>query len=242
MLSPLPPVAVLAGGLATRMRPVTSTIPKSLIPVAGRPFIAHQLDLLARNGFSQVVVCCGHLGEQIEEFVGDGSEYGCQVRFSYDGMPLKGTGGAIRKALCLLSSEFFVMYGDSYLQLDYQDAFLNFRSRGKLGLMTVFKNENRWDRSNVEFLDSEIRNYDKLNLSPSMHHIDYGLGIFRAEVFRAQPEDEAFDLASVYQDLIRNRELLGYEVRTRFYEIGTPAGLAETDLLLRTQQTGRSFE
>lgn len=233
MSSTLPPIALLAGGLATRMRPVTSTIPKSMLPVADRPFIAHQLELIVGNGIREVVICCGFLGGQIESFVGDGSDYGCKVRYSYDGHSLRGTGGAIRNALPVLPDTFFVMYGDSYLLSDYRAAFEDFRTSGKLGLMTVFRNENRWDKSNVEFVDSAIRNYDKENATPTMHYIDYGLGIFKAEAFSSWTDDDIFDLTAVYRRLVKEGQLRGFEVNERFYEIGTPSGLAETDSLLR---------
>jgi len=238
MSSTLPPLALLAGGLATRLRPLTEKIPKSMIEVAGEPFISHQLRLLAGQGVREVVVCCGYLGEQIEEFVGDGARWGCSVRYSQDGVPLKGTGGAIRKALPLLGEEFFVMYGDSYLPAPFRPPYDHFVEEKKLGLMTVFPNDNQWDASNVEFSEGEVRKYDKKAVTPQMRHIDYGLGIFRRQVFDEWSNEDVFDLATVYQKLLAKRELAGYEVSQRFYEIGTPSGLSETDALLR----GRSPE
>lgn len=229
----LPPLALLSGGLATRLRPVTTTVPKSMIPVAGKPFIAHQLELIARNGIRNVVICCGFLGEQIEEFVGDGSAFGCSVRYSWDGMPLKGTGGAVRRALSPLGDCFFVMYGDSYLPVDFKPIFAAFHRCAKPGLMTVFRNENQWDRSNVEFSGGSILRYDKQLSTPEMHFIDYGLGIFSAKAFDSWTEEDTFDLATVYRSLLVRGELAGYEVGTRFYEIGSPSGLSETDAYLR---------
>jgi NDP-sugar pyrophosphorylase family protein len=204
-----------------------------MIQVAGRPFIAHQLELIVQNGVRDVVLCCGFLGEQIEEFVGNGKQFGCSVHYSYDGPQLKGTGGAIRKALPLLGDYFFVMYGDSYLPANFREPFETFAASGSQGLMTVFLNDNRWDRSNVEFVNGQIRKYDKKNLTPEMHHIDYGLGILRRQVFEAWNHEEAFDLAAVYNQLVTNGKLSGFEVKRRFYEIGTPTGLAETDSMLR---------
>ncbi len=232
MTSNLPPVAILAGGVATRLRPISATIPKSMIPVAGQPFIAHQLELLVRNGIRDVVICGGFLGEQIEAFVGNGSGWGCAVRYSWDGLPLKGTGGALRRALPLLGDHFFVMYGDSYLPIEFRPVHTAFVREPKLGLMTVFRNEDQWDRSNIEFVDNEIRNYDKQDRSAAMRHIDYGLGLLHSRAFRSWREDEVFDLASVYRELLREGQLAGYEVARRFYEIGTMAGLTETDAFL----------
>jgi N-acetyl-alpha-D-muramate 1-phosphate uridylyltransferase len=230
----MPPVALLAGGLATRLRPVTMTVPKSMLTVADEPFIAHQMRLLCRERVSDVVVCCGYLGEHIEAFVGDGSQFGCKVRYSYDGDVLKGTGGALRQAIPLLGSEFFVMYGDSYLRTCFRSVYEAYVESRMSGLMTVFRNDNRWDKSNVEFRDGIIARYDKRTPTPQMHHIDYGLGLIRAEAFDAWRNEEVFDLSSVYQRLVEQGRLAGYEVSERFYEIGTREGLSETDALLRT--------
>lgn len=225
-------VALLAGGLATRLRPITETVPKSLVTVAGEPFIAHQLRLLHSHGFRRVVLCVGHLGKMIRQEVGDGSHFGMQLEYSFDGPKLLGTGGAIQRAASLLGEAFVVLYGDSYLPMDYAAAVGAFVDSGKPGLMTVFHNQGQWDTSNVVFADGTIRRYDKTELTPDMQHIDYGLGILRAEAVAVYPRDAAFDLAKVYRDLSRVGQLAGYEVRHRFYEIGSPKGLAELDSLL----------
>jgi len=230
----MPPIALLAGGLATRLRPIALTLPKSMVMVADRPFIAHQLELIRRNGITDVVICCGYLGEQIEQFVGNGEAFGCRVQYSYDGTPLKGTGGALRKALPLLSDTFFVMYGDSYLLANFAAAYEAFRASGQDGLMTVYRNEDQWDTSNVEFVDGKILEYNKVDKTPAMRYIDYGLGIFRSDVFSGRSEDEVFDLATVYRELLAHGQLAAFEVDGRFYEIGTASGLAETDALLRS--------
>jgi NDP-sugar pyrophosphorylase family protein len=222
------PVAILAGGKATRLGELAKSTPKSLIDVGGRPFVAHQLDLLRRHGIRDVVFCIGHLGEQLMAVVGDGSAYGMRVRYSRDGERALGTGGAIRKALPLLGPRFFVLYGDSYLDCDYRAIAQAFVESTREGLMTVLCNEGRWDRSNVSFRDGRILRYDKTNAAPDMRHIDYGLGVFNATAFDSRPADHAFDLVEVYQDLLARNRLAAYEVSTRFYEIGGPAGLEET--------------
>lgn len=227
------PVALLAGGLATRLRPITATIPKSLVSVADAPFLFHQLRLLRAHGFRKIVLCVGHLGETIRQEVGDGAAFGAELAYSFDGEKLLGTGGAIKRALPLLGERFVILYGDSYLPMDYAAAVRTFEESGKPGLMTVFHNQGRWDTSNVVFADGTIRRYDKKELVPEMRHIDYGLGILRTDALAAYPDDQPFDLAEVYRDLSLAGLLAGYEVRHRFYEIGSPAGLSELDLLLR---------
>jgi len=230
------PVAILAGGLATRLRPVTEKIPKALLTVAGQPFLAHQLRLLRSSGIRKAVLCVGYRGEMIEEQFGDGRSYGVEVGYSFDGPELLGTGGALRKALPLLSNHFLVLYGDSYLPIDYAAAVRAFVASGKPGLMTVFRNEGRWDTSNVWFQDGIIKSYSKKERTADMQHIDYGLGLFDAAVFKRWPAGKVFDLADVYRDLIARNELAGYEVTQRFYEIGSPEGLAELDAMLRRQE------
>ena len=232
------PVAVLAGGLATRLRPITEKIPKSLIPVAGKPFLAHQLELLRARGIGRAVLCVGYLGEMIQREFGDGSAFGLRLDYTFDGPKLLGTGGALRRALPLLGKEFFVLYGDSYLPVEYRPIAEFFRRSGKLGCMTVYRNEGRYDTSNVVFRDGSVVVYDKKNRLPEMRHIDYGLSLFQATVFNAYPADKPFDLAEVMGKLVREKQLAGYEVHERFYEIGSPAGLTELEKLLQGGTAG----
>jgi NDP-sugar pyrophosphorylase family protein len=219
------PLAILAGGLAKRLRPITETIPKALVPVAGEPFIAHQLRLARSRGVERVVLCVAYLGEMVREFVGDGERFGLDVQYSFDGGELLGTGGAVRKALPILGDAFLLMYGDSYLPCDYAVVERAFLESGKQGLMTVFHNQGQWDASNVEFRDGQILVYAKGRHNPDMRHIDYGLGVLRASAFDDRPEGP-FDLASVYQALLARCELAAFEVADRFYEIGSFEGLA----------------
>ncbi len=232
------PVAILAGGLATRLRPITEKIPKSLVSVAGKPFLAHQLELLHARGIRHAVLCVGYLGEMIQHDFGDGSAYGVKLDYSFDGPKLLGTGGALKRALPMLGDEFFVLYGDSYLPVEYRPIAEFFQRSGKLGLMTVYRNEGRYDTSNVVFHDGEIAVYDKKNRPLEMRHIDYGLSLFKAPVFESYPAGKPFDLAEVMGKLVHERQLAGYEVRERFYEIGSPAGLSELETLLKTRKTG----
>lgn len=222
------PTIILAGGLATRLRPMTEKIPKALIDMDGEPFIAHQLKLLRRNGVRQVVMCIGYLGNMLEEFLGNGSQYDLEISYSYDGEKLLGTAGAIKKALPLLKQDnFFVLYGDSYLPCHYASVQNQFILQNKAVLMTVFLNEGRWDNSNVEFVNHSILAYDKINRTSDMHYIDYGLGVFSQSAFDNIFENEFFDLARLYQDLLKINQLAGCEIKQRFYEIGSFAGIEE---------------
>jgi NDP-sugar pyrophosphorylase family protein len=226
------PVAILAGGLATRLRPLTEKLPKVLLPVAGKPFLAHQLDLLRKQGISRAVLCLGHLGEMVVKEFGDGHKFGVHLDYSFDGPVLLGTGGALQRALPQLGPCFFVLYGDSYLPTPFGPIARSFQRSGKLGLMTVYRNEGLYDTSNVVFAGGEIQVYDKQARLPEMRHIDYGLSLFRAEAFAGRAEGRKFDLAELMSQLVAARQLAGYEVPERFYEIGSPAGLAELEALL----------
>lgn len=226
------PVAILAGGLATRLRPLTETIPKALVEIRGEPFLAHQLRLLHRNGVTRAVLCVGHLGDRIREFAGDGRKFGLRIEYSEDGPELLGTAGALKKALPRLGDNFFTLYGDSYLPCEFAGVEKAFLDSGKIGLMTVYRNEDRWGLSNVEFAAGSIRAYHKINRTPAMHYIDYGLGVYRREPFEALPPGERVDLTAVCQELLRQGELAGYEVRSRFYEIGSTEGIRDLEEFL----------
>jgi NDP-sugar pyrophosphorylase family protein len=231
-------VAILAGGLATRLRPITEKVPKLLLDVAGEPFLTHQLRLLKNAGLTRVVLCVGYLGEKIVDLYGDGSRFGVRIDYAFDGPKLLGTGGALIAALPKLGDAFYVLYGDSYLPIDYGAIGDFFLRSGRLGLMTVFQNRERYDASNVWFEDGEIKVYDKKNKWPQMHHIDYGLGLFRAAAFDGFPRDTVVDLADVQKSLVDRRQLAGYEMKQRFYEIGSLEGLRELDQLLRHRAPG----
>jgi NDP-sugar pyrophosphorylase family protein len=221
------PVALLAGGLATRLRPITEKIPKALVDIDGRPFIDHQLELLHRTGIRRVVMCLGYRGEMVQDHCGDGSGYGMDLKYSFDGDKLMGTGGALKRAAHLLDEVFWVMYGDSYMDIDYRAVLDFFDGSGAQGLMTVLRNGDRWDKSNVVFRDGTLLKYDKRNVMPEMDHIDYGVGILRREVLSEVPGDRPFDLAGLYTRMVDEGRMVGYEVTNRFYEIGTPASLDE---------------
>lgn len=230
------PVVILAGGLATRIYPITTEIPKSLIEIAGKPFIFHQLTLLKRKGVSHVILCVGKFGEMIQDYVGDGHTWGLKVQYSYDGDTLLGTGGAIKKAIPLLPEVFFVLYGDSYLDVDLKPILKRFESEGKTALMTVYHNQNKWDKSNILFQKGRIVKYDKINPTSEMEHLDYGINIFRKTVFNDWPEGKSFDLADIFDKFIEKGEVSAYEVFKRFYEIGSIQGIKGTEQYLNSMQ------
>lgn len=221
------PIAILAGGLATRLRPLTMTTPKSLIKINGEYFISHQLRLLKTQGITDVVMCVGFLGEQIQQIIGNGKNYDLNIRYSFDGNTLLGTAGALKKSIPLLGENFFVLYGDSYLPCFYQDIETEFFNKKSSALMTVFKNQGRWDKSNVEFRNGQILAYDKMLQTNRMQYIDYGLGVFNHNVFDLIPNDKPYDLAKIYQQLLAKNTLSAIEVFERFYEIGSQNGINE---------------
>ncbi len=230
------PVAILAGGLGTRLGAVAATMPKILVDIDGRPFAEYQLDWLRAHGVRHVVYCLGHMGDQVVAALGDGSRWGMRFEFVMDGPVLLGTGGALRRAMPGRADAFFVLYGDSLLTCDLADVARVYHARGRACLMTVVANDNQWDRSNVLFRDGEILAYDKTDGTRGMAHIDYGLGVISSAVLLSYPAEARFDLAQVYQDQLRQGELAAYEVATRFYEIGSPAGLEDTRAFVRSMK------
>jgi NDP-sugar pyrophosphorylase family protein len=236
-MSVSPTIVVLAGGLATRLGELTKTVPKSLLEVNGRPFLAWQLELFAAHGLCDVVLCVGHHADQIEAWVAANPIAGMTVRFSHDGPRQLGTGGALMRALPMVGESFLVTYGDSYLLCDYRAVYAHFeRDERALGLMTVFENENQFDTSNVIYRDGRIVRYDKRVRVPEMRHIDWGLSVLTQRAFAAFARDEPLDLAHVFERLVERGQLLGLEVRQRFYEIGSHAGLEELSRLMAEQQ------
>jgi NDP-sugar pyrophosphorylase family protein len=236
----LPPVCILAGGLGTRLRRRTRDTPKALIEVAGEPFLWHQLRLLAGRGVSEVVLCVGYLGDLIQASVGGGERFGLRIAYSFDSPQLDGTLGAVRGALSLLPERFLVLYGDTYLPIDYAAANRAWRDSELPGLMTVLHNEGRWGASNVRYARGRVRAYDKYSPTAAMRWVDYGLGGLAAQALRAAPAQER-DLAVLYGLLAQRGELCGVPVTSRFYEIGTPSALRETEAYLRECAAGRSL-
>jgi NDP-sugar pyrophosphorylase family protein len=225
---------VLAGGFGTRLRPLTETLPKALVPVAGRPFIEYQIEQFRRHGVTDLIICVGHLGHLIEEHLGDGRRFDVSIRYGYERDGLLGTAGAVKNVEPLLEDAFFVQYGDSYLLVDYQAVMTHFLRHDAPGLMVVYRNDDRWDRSNVVVADGRVRVYDKTRKLPGMAYIDFGVSVFRRDAVAGIPPGVAADLSTVYQSLIAQGRLLAYETSHRFYEVGSPQGLREFESLVQS--------
>lgn len=222
------PVAILAGGLAKRLNPITQSIPKAMIEVSGKPFILHQLLHLRKQKIKKIVLCIGHLGDIIKSTIGDGSKLDLDISYSTDGDNLLGTGGAIKKALPLLGENFFVLYGDTYLPIRFDNVQKAYLSNSFLSLMTVFKNNGRFDKSNVFYKKNHFIKYDKTKPSNDMNYIDYGLSIMNAKTFDKYSDKTFLDLSIIFKKLSEKKQLGGFEVFRRFYEIGNPNSLRET--------------
>lgn len=226
---------ILAGGLGSRLRPLTGRMPKCMVPVDGKPFLEHQLRLLASRGVRDIVLCLGYLGEQVLDYFGDGHQLGVSISYAWERNGLLGTAGAIRNAEALLAPEFFVAYGDSYLLLDYRAILRRFRQSDALGMMVVYRNRDRFERSNVVVRDGFVVAYDKTTKLPGMVWINEGLSVLRRRALRLIPPGIPFSQEQFYGMLIRRRQLLAYEAEQRFYEIGSPQGLEEFRRLVSTR-------
>jgi NDP-sugar pyrophosphorylase family protein len=225
---------ILAGGLGTRMRPHTEKAPKTLLPVGDVPFAHFQLNWLARHGVTEVVYCIGHLGEQVRDFVGDGSRWGLAADYVEDGPELAGTAGALRRAFDAgaLHDWFLVLYGDSFLPFDFRRLTHAFLEQTRPALMTVYRNQGRWEAGNVRYASGVVRLYQKARKGEQplsgMDYIDYGVSAFRREVIaESVGRGEKKDLSDVCHRLSVEGQLAGMEVAERFYEIGSPAGMRD---------------
>jgi NDP-sugar pyrophosphorylase family protein len=227
------PLAILAGGYATRLGALTHDVPKCLVEINGRPFVDWQLELLIANGYSEFVFCVSYKSDAVQEYLGYGQDRGVSIQYSLDGPTQLGTGGAIQNALPMLGETFGVVYGDSYLPTNYLAAEQSFMSSRSQGLMTDYENQNQFDSSNVEFVNGKLIKYEKGTKNKEMRHIDYGITFFREEAFRPWRGQSSFDLSEVFHQLASNSHLDGFEVFERFYEIGSIQGIEELSQYLR---------
>lgn len=220
-------IVILCGGKATRLYPLTKKITKSMIKINGKPFLEHQLELLKKNGIFDMIFCIGYKGGQIEKYFGDGGRFGVKIRYSREKEKLLGTGGALKKAEILLDEIFFVIYGDSYLPFNFKKSINYFNKFDKLGLMVVYRNQDRYEKSNVVVKNSLVIEYNKKNQTKEMKYIDYGVSIFRKKALKFLPKNQVYDLSQLHQSLIKKKQLLAFPVRKRFYQIGTFSGIEE---------------
>ncbi len=228
-------VVILAGGLATRLRPLIREKPKSMVEVLGKPFLEYQLELLKGNGIRDVVLCIGHLGGQIVNHFGDGRKYGMNLKYSDEGKNLMGTAGALRNAESLLDDVFFTMYGDSYLILDFAAVMSYFQSQDKLAVMTVYKNYDRYGRSNTVVEGNMIKEFSNTEKTEGMIYAEYGVNVFKKEIIGMIPKNQHYSLDKLFPRLIEQEELLAFEVKERFYEVGTPQRLRECEEFIRSR-------
>tara|TARA_B100001989_G_C24506037_1_gene447594 strand:- start:454 stop:1170 length:717 start_codon:yes stop_codon:yes gene_type:complete len=232
-MNKLPTIVILAGGYGTRLQKLTENIPKSMVEINNKPFIYHQLTLLKKNNLDDVIICTGHLSNKIEEYVGNGQKFKLSVRYSNDGENLLGTGGAIKKASEMINGPFFVLYGDSYLDICYKELYDFYIVNKKKALMSIIKNNNKWDKSNVVFKNNKIISYKKKDDAENMQYIDYGLSIFKKQDLESFSKNENFDLSKLYEYLMNKKELIAFEVYKRFYEIGSLSGINELSSYLQ---------
>jgi len=219
-------IVILCGGLATRLYPLTKKTPKSMVKIRGKPFLEYQIELFKKNKIYNILLSTGYLSEQIEEYFKNGEKFGVKIRYSKE-EKLLDTGGALKKAKPFLEKEFFIIYGDSYLPINFQKVFYYFKKFNKLGLMCVYKNYGKIEPSNVIVKEGLVEKFDKENPNqPGMVWIEYGLNIFKREVLDLV-EKEVFPLGDYFKELIKKKELLAYEVAQRYYQIGDFKGMKE---------------
>jgi MurNAc alpha-1-phosphate uridylyltransferase len=219
-------IVIIAGGFATRLGELTKHQPKSMLNFGGKPFLEHQVEFLRRAGCTDIVLCLGYLAQSIVDYFGDGQKFGVKIRYSIEDKPL-GTAGALKKAAPLLQNTFFTLYGDSYLFPDCAAINTYFETHAKLALMTVFDNHDKFDKSNTAIEGNFVTRYSKLEKTPDMHYIDYGINLFNKKMLGLIPDNQSFPLETVFSRLIEERQLLAYEVEARFYEVGSLSGVDE---------------
>jgi NDP-sugar pyrophosphorylase family protein len=219
--------AILAGGLGTRLKPLTGTVPKAMVPVNGRPFLEYEIELLKKSGVRDIVLCVGHFGEKIREHFREGKAFGVRIRYSSDGKKLLGPIGGLKMAEEFLDDAFFVTYGDAYLRIGYRTMMETLIESQALGLMAVYRNNGKYGKSDVVVRDGQVVEYDKKAGKPEMVWINFGVSALRKTALKGVKEGEFLDEESFYKSLIRKRQLLSFEVDERFYEIGSPTGLDE---------------
>ena len=222
---------ILCGGLATRLGVLAKNIPKSMIDIEGKPFLQYQIENLRKNSIKDIVLCVGHLSEKIENYFRDGSKFGVNIKYSYDGDKPLGPIGAVKKAEEFLEDVFFIMYGDSYLSVDFQKVYSFFTQNKKQALMVIYKNYDKYDKSNISVQNNIVTGYGENGAI----HIDYGTSLLRKEALNNVPKNTMYTTGEFFSNLIKKNELLAFEAKKRFYHIGTPDSLEEFRNFIRSQ-------
>lgn len=241
------PFLILAGGKGSRLGDLSKDIPKAMIEIGGEPFIAHVLRLLRREGVRRVVLLVEHFAKQIEDYVQDGAGFGLAVSYSRDGDSDLGTGGAVKKALEYVDQDLAVMYGDTYLDISMPTVYTAFKSSGLGAMMALLENNNQWAPSNVEFdeLQGKVLKYDKKKPTNNMRFIDYGLSFFSRDLLETHCKNlkkTSFDMGDLFKAMAKKKELAGFAVNRRFYDIGTIENMIETRAYLSQNNLWQNLE
>ena len=226
-------LVILAGGLGTRLKPLTDKVPKSMLEVEGKPFLEHQIELVKKHGLQNILLLTGHQGETIEKHFQDGSRFGVSIKYSRESSPA-GTAGALKLAEPLLPAGFLLMYGDAYLDFQYGRLWERFRHCARKAVMAIFRNDNRWGRSNVAYDLPLVVRYCPASEADEnrggqnpLVYIDYGVSAISKDVLSAIPEGKPWSMEQVFAGLAAARQLDGFELFQRFYEIGSSEGLED---------------
>ena len=219
-------IVILCGGLATRLGDLGKDTPKSMIQIKGKPFLEYQIENVKKHLITDIVLCVGHLSEQIEDYFGNGENLGVNIRYSYDKDKPLGPIGALKNAESLLQDTFFIMYGDSYVFVDFDKVYSYFKKQNKIALMVVYQNFDKFDSSNIIINNEKVVKYDGEKTKETTY-IDYGVSLFRKKILQDVPQDVFYSTNDLFSKLVKQKELLAYEVKKRFYHIGTPEALKE---------------
>jgi NDP-sugar pyrophosphorylase family protein len=228
-------IVILCGGLGTRLSHLTKYTPKSMIQIEGKPFLEYQIENLKKQSIKDIVLCVGHLSEKIEEYFGKGEKFEVNIKYSYEKEKLFGPIGALKNTEPLLEETFFIMYGDSYLSVDLHKVQNYFMQHDKPALMVVYKNQDKYDRSNLIVQDNMVIGYGEKERTRDMIYIDYGTSILRKKILEILPKDTPISTEQFFSDLVKKRELMAFEAEERFYHIGDLESLEEFRSYIRTK-------
>ena len=223
-------VVIIAGGLGTRLYPITKRVPKSMVKVGPKPFFEHQIELCRKNGIRNIVFCGGYLWEEVWKYFGRGRGFGVEIDYSIEEEILD-TGGALKNAYPWLDREFFVLYGDSYLVFDWQEAYGFFTRSQAKGLMTVWEATNGFKPQVSIDERGFVKEFTKENFKPEMKYIEYGLNILKKNIIFEVP-GEKFPIGDYFNLLIEKRSLVSFKVKNKFFEAGSFEGINELKRLI----------
>lgn len=229
-------IVIFCGGLATRLKNLAKNKPKSMMDINGKPFLEYQIDNIKKYDIKDIVLCVGHLSEQIIDYFGNGEKFNVNIKYSHDGEKPLGPIGALKKAEPLLKKDFFIMYGDSYLSVNFKDVYNFYKKYDKAACMVVYKNKDKYDKSNLIIKDNLVLGYGDKQRTKDMVYIDYGASLLSKKTLYNLKDDTFYSTGDFFSKLIKNHELLAYEVKTRFYHIGNPEALEELRKYIKTQR------